>query len=231
MLDAEQARDAAHAARAAAEARRHERDKIVSDARETLLTLQGEIAVAEERHRNALARRTRAEQERREGAALGERVVAEYAAARDEEDRTDATLREAVEALQLHVGTEEESRGAVAVRRDELERADKLVRELRDRLRRLELEREGAERELAEVAQRSHTLATEHEQLAAQHRLEQRELNAADERLAIATAAAADADITTLAAAHAAARDWREKDAAARADARRVEEEHEGTQG
>ncbi len=228
--EAEQARDAAHAARAAAEARRHERDKVVGDARSALLTLQGEIAVAEERHRNALARRTRAEQERSEGTALGERVVAEYAAAREEEDRTGASLTEAVQALQQQVGAEEEARGAVAVSREALERADKLVRELRDRLRRLELEREGAERELADVAQRSNTLAAEHEQLASQQRLAQRELEIADEQLAVATTAAATAD-SALAAAHEAAREWRERDAAARADVRRVEEEHAGMDG
>ncbi len=228
--EAELARDASHAARAAAEARRHERDKVVSDARGALLTLQGEIAVAEERHRNALARRTRAEQERSEGAALGERVVAEYASAREEEERTGEALREAVEALQRQVGAEEEARGAVATGRDALERADKQVRDLRDRLRRLELEREGAERELADVAQRSHTLAAEHEQLAAQQRLAQRELEIADEHLAVATTAATEAD-AALAAAHDAARDWRERDAAARAEVRRVEEEHAGMHG
>ena len=230
VRDAELARDAAHAARAAAEARRHEHDKVVGDARGALLTLQGEIAVAEERHRNALARRTRAEQERSEGAALGERVVAEYASAREEEDRTEAALAEAVTALQKQVGAEEEARGAVAVGRDALERADKLVRDLRDRLRRLELEREGAERELADVAQRSHTLAAEHEQLASQQRLAQRDLELADEKLAIATAGANEAD-AALAAAHDAARDWRERDAAARAEVRRVEEEHAGMHG
>jgi chromosome segregation protein len=230
VTEAEHARDAAHAARAAAEARRHERDKIVGDAREALLTLQGEIAVAEERHRNALARRTRAEQERSEGAALGERVVAEYASAREEEERTDGALHEAVTALQQHVGAEEESRGAVAAGRSTLERAETQVRELSDRLRRLELEREGAERELADVAQRSHTLAAEHERLAAQQRLAERDLAIADERLAVATAAAADAD-AALAAAHDAARDWRETDAAARAEVRRVEEEHAGMHG
>jgi len=230
VRDAELARDAAHAARAAAEARRHEHDKVVGDARGALLTLQGEIAVAEERHRNALARRTRAEQERSEGAALGERVVAEYASAREEEDRTEAALAEAVTALQKQVGAEEEARGAVAVGRDALERADKLVRDLRDRLRRLELEREGAERELADVAQRSHTLAAEHEQLASQQRLAQRDLELADEKLAIAAAGANEAD-AALAAAHDAARDWRERDAAARAEVRRVEEEHAGMHG
>jgi chromosome segregation protein len=228
--EAELARDAAHAARAAAETRRHEHDRIVGDARSALLTLQGEIAVAEERHRNALARRTRAEQERSEGTALGERVVAEYTSAREEEDRTEAALSEAVSALQAQVGAEEEARGAVATGRDALERADKLVRELRDKLRRLELEREGAERELADVAQRSHTLAAEHEQLASQQRLAQRDLELADEKLAVATTGANEAD-AALAAAHDAARDWRDRDAAARAEVRRVEEEHAGMHG
>jgi chromosome segregation protein len=228
--EAELARDAAHAARAAAEARRHERDKVVGDARSALLTLQGEIAVAEERHRNALARRTRAEQERSEGTALGERVVAEYAAAREEEDRTEIALKEAITALQTQVGAEEEARGAVAVGRDALDRADKVVRDLRDKLRRLELEREGAERELADVAQRSNTLAAEHEQLAAQQRLAQREFEIADEALTVATTSATEAD-AALAAAHEAAREWRERDAAARAEVRRVEEEHAGMDG
>src|ERR1019366_801988 len=113
---AEQAPDAAQAARAAAEARRHERDNVVSDARQASLTLQGEIAVAEERHRNALARRTRAEQERSEGAALGERVIAGFAAAREEEERHGASLGESAEALQREVGAEEEERGAVSGR-------------------------------------------------------------------------------------------------------------------
>ncbi|HEY2850068.1 MAG TPA: AAA family ATPase, partial [Gemmatimonadaceae bacterium] len=156
--------------------------------------------------------------------------VAEYTTAREEEERTEASLREAVAALQRHVGAEEEARGAVAVGRDALDRADRLVRELRDRLRRIELEREGAERELAEVAQRSHQLAGEHEQLAAQQRLSQRELEIADEQLAIATAAAAEAD-AAVSTAQQATRDWRERDAAARAEARRVDEEHAGMHG
>ena len=230
VQEAERARDAAHAERAAAEARRHERDRILGDAREALLTLQGEIAVAEERHRNALARRTRAEQERSEGAALGERVVAEYAAAREEEERNGASFDQAVEVLQRTVRAEEEARSEMIVHRDGLERADALVREIRDRLRRLELEREGAERELAEVALRSNSLAAEHEQLASVQRLAQRDLAAADERLAVADAAATAAD-AALAAAHDAARQCRESDAAARSDVRRIEEEHAGLHG
>ncbi len=228
--EAEGARDAAHAARAAAETARHERARVAATAREAALTLQGEIAVSEERHRNALTRRQRAEQERSEGVALGERVVAEWEAAKNDEATASAALDEAVQALQRMVGAEEEARGAVAGSRDVLERADRAVRDLRDRLRRLELEREGAERELADVAQRTATLAAEHEQLAAQQSLAERDLATADEALAIARADAATAD-QNLATAREQAREWRDKDQIARTEMRRVEEEHAGLQG
>jgi chromosome segregation protein len=230
VLTAESARDVAHASRAAAETARHERARAATEARESSLKLEAEIAVAEERHRNALSRRQRAEQERTEGAALGERVLAEWDSARAEETQTDAALRAASEALQHQVGTEEEARGTVAVARDALERADKQTRELRDRLRRHELERVGAERELAEVAQRSDSLAAEHSQLAHQLRGAARELASADAALTAARAAAASAD-TALDAARASAREWRDTDAAARAELRRVDEEHAGVEG
>jgi chromosome segregation protein len=230
VLASEAARDAAHAARAAAETTRHERTRVATDAREAVLKLQGEIAVAEERHRNALSRRQRAEQERSEGAALGERVVAEWELARAEEAQTEAALRVAVDALQRQVGDEEEARGAVAVARAALERAEERVREVRDGLRRLELERESAERELAEMAQRGATLAAEHERLADRMRLAERALGSADEARTIAVAAAAAAD-ARVEAARETAREWRERDAAAHSEARRVEEEHVGVLG
>jgi chromosome segregation protein len=227
---AEQARDAAHAARAAAETARHERAHIAATAREAALTLQGEIAVSEERHRNALTRRQRAEQERSEGVALGERVVAEWEAAKHDEAAATTTLDDAVLALQGMVGAEEEARGAVASSRDVLDRADRAVRERRDRLRRLELEREGAERELADVAQRTATLTAEHEQLAGQQSLAERDLAMADDALTIARADAATAD-QNLATAREQAREWRDKDQIARTEMRRVEEDHAGLQG
>jgi chromosome segregation protein len=228
--DAEVARDHAHAARTAAETARHERSHVAGEVREAALKLQGEIAVAEERHRNALDRRQRAEFERREGTALGERVLADWESARAEEAQCDTALGEAAAALQRHVGTEEEARGAVALSRDTLDRADRNVRDLRDALRRHELEREGAEQELADVVQRNAALAAEHEQVAAQQRLAERELAMADEAFVIAQGSATAAD-GALEAAHLAEREWRDKEAAARADVRRVEEEHAGLQG
>lgn len=223
-------RDAAHAARAASETVRHERARVAGEAREAALKLQGEIAVAEERHRNAVSRRERAEAERSEGAAIGERVVAEWEAARAEEEQTTAALQGAVEALKQQSAVEETTRTAVAQARTALERADQHVRSLRDALRRLELDREGAERELADVAQRSATLAVEHEALASTQRLAERELATADEQLAIAQSAALEAD-AALSQARDHARDWRDKDTAARAEARKAEEEAAGLAG
>ncbi len=222
---AEGTRDAAHAARAAADTARSARALAAAEARESALTLQSEIAVAEERHRNAVDRRQRAEQERSEGAALGERVVAEWETARQDEAQATDTLRDAAETLQRQVVAEEGARGGVTVARETVERADQHVRQLRDGLRRSELAREGAERELADVTQQSETLAAEHEQLSGKQRLTERDLATADESLAMANGEAANADVA-LGAARESAREWREKDAVARADVRRVDEEH-----
>ena len=227
---AEAAREATQVGRANAEAARNARAREAGDLREGTLKLEGEIAVAEERHRNALARRQRAELERSEGMAVGERVVAEWERAIAEEQEADDTLRRAVDALQRQVGEEEDVRGAVAVARDALERAERAVRELRETLHRLELDREGAERELADVAQRSETLATEHEQLAARARLSDRELGAADDAFQSARDAATAAD-HTVERARDEARLARDQDSAARARVRRSEEEAAAVQG
>ncbi len=87
VREAELARDAAHATRAAAETARHERAAVAASARQAVLEVQQELAVAEERHRNALSRRERAAQQRAEGAAFGERVANEFEAAQQEEQQ------------------------------------------------------------------------------------------------------------------------------------------------
>ena len=223
------ARDTAHASRAAAETMRHERARLAGDARESMLKLQGEIGVAEERHKNALSRRRRAEQELSDGDALGARVVAEWEFARTEESQAEETLRTAMDALALCVAVEEASRQEVTDSRDALERADQQVREMRDGIRRVELEREGAERELADVSQRGATLAAEHDELASRLRHAQHELATADDALTIARQAATAADAARETA-RASARDWRERDAAARAETHRVDAAHASVQ-
>ena len=227
---AEGARDAAHAARAAADTGRHERTRIAMSLRESRELLQREVAVADERHQNAVTRRQRAEQERSEGAAFGDRLRNEWDAARAEEAKCEGDLKEAAVALQQAVSVEEAARGGVTAAREALGRIEVAVRELRDRIRRLELEREGAEREAGEVAQRTAALSGEHEQLAEQLRLAERDCTEAADALVIAQGAAEQAAVARDAA-RALARACGEHEATARAELRRVEEEHTGLQG
>ncbi|MBA3853009.1 MAG: hypothetical protein C0503_01265, partial [Gemmatimonas sp.] len=230
VRDAEVARDLAQAARAAAETARQERAIVAGQARQSVLELQQELAVAEERHRNALTRRERAQQERSEGAAFGDRLQGEMDAAQSEETLCTEQLHEALEVLRAKVAEEEEARTVVATARQSADAADRVVRELRDTARRLELERENAERELADVAQRTAALVAEHEALTARLQLAERELSSADEQLVMAREASAAAE-AALEQSRAAAREARDREAAARADVRRVEEEHTAVQG
>ncbi len=227
---AEVTRDATHAARAAAEAVRQERTVVAASARQAVLELQQQLAVAEERHRNSLSRRERAAQERAEGAALGDRVRTEFETAIADERVCTAALETASTALRARVEFEEGARAAVGAARQVADEADRAVRELRDGVRRMELERENAERELAEVAQRSSALLAEHEALASRLSLAERELHAADDALTMAREQAAAAE-RALEESRAAARAARDGEATARADVRRVEEEHTAMHG
>ncbi|MDA1081252.1 MAG: chromosome segregation protein SMC [Gemmatimonadetes bacterium] len=228
--ETERRREAAHAARTAAEQARAERARTAAELREAAMTLQGRIAVAEERHRNAVERLRRAEQERTDGRTAGERVVAELSAAETEQASVDAALAEAATGLELAVVEEEAARGGVAEAREALARTEGRVREQQDTLRRLELELEAADRELAEVAQRSSTLTAEHEALAAVQRDAAAALSAVDAALADADRQSAIAD-GALAQAQRSEHDAHEAEATARSDARRLEEEHTALAG
>src|SRR5918912_3403432 len=72
---AERAREEAHGARTAAEARRAELARLVSAQQQDVMRLESELRVAEERQRNASARRQRAEQERRGGGGVGSQAA------------------------------------------------------------------------------------------------------------------------------------------------------------
>jgi chromosome segregation protein len=227
---AEQRRETAHTTRAAAETSRAERARAAADLRESTLTLQGQIAVAEERHKNAIDRLARAEQERSQGMTQAERVAADFAAAESEAATHEAALRDAAAALQKAVGDEENSRGAVAQSRELMARAEARVRELHDTLRRLELDLEAADRELSDVAQKSSTLAAEHSGLARTQAAASAALAAADAALAAADRDATVAD-GALAEAQRASVAAIDAEATARADARRADEEHTALAG
>jgi chromosome segregation protein len=230
VRSAERAREDAHGTRTAAEARRNELARLVSGQREDLLRLESEIRVAEERQRNASARRQRAEEERRAGEELGNRLTLDREQAARDRAQLERELDDARNELAARADAEERAREDVATARIEFERTERAVRDLRDRGRRLELDREAAERERSEVAQRVDTVETEREQLEQALELVRGEHELA-QRAAEEAAAAASQAADRLTAARGAADDARERDATARNDLFRAEDLYISLQG
>ena len=179
-------REAAQRARAAAEGMRAELARMSQAQREQANQVERELRVAEERQRNAMSRRERADAELQDGEALGQRVVAEREDAETERLRLQGELAVAVELLTERAGAEEEARRSVSMARQQVESAEKTLRDARDQVRRLELDREGTERELAEVLARDSVLETEMTTLADALATVARDSAAADEVLEIA---------------------------------------------
>jgi chromosome segregation protein len=223
VVHSEQLREQAHLARAAAEDKRAELARAVSAQQQELARVESELAVAEERHRNAVERRTRAEDERRAGELLGERLAAELALAAEDRGRLEEELRAARELLAEHVAADESARQAVAEARARAEARESEARQLRDRIRARELDRESATRERAELESRADALAAEresvidvHDDLRSKLRLD---TNAAEEtRLRAEQAAAA------LEQARASAAEARAAEALARQELRQAAE-------
>jgi chromosome segregation protein len=230
VAEAEQARDQAHDQRTSAEASRAELLRLVNVQREQVLQLRSEMAVAEERQRNAVARRQRAEAEASEGHAYGQRIADDREQAAAERQRQDDALVEARRDLEARQQTEETARADVANARDALEHADRQQRESQDRLHRVEHERERARRELDEIVQRADALDLERSQLADTLSLARRERDDAATVAvdAVARFAVANTDLET---ARANDREAREREAAARAELFRADEAYVALQG
>ncbi len=222
-VDAELARDAAQGARAAAEAQRNELSRLVSVQREQAQRIRGEMAVASERQRNAMARRQRAESEALAGEETGTRVTAEREAAATERTATEEALRHADAELAQHEDAADEVRRLVADARREMDGAERELRALQDRTRRIEHDRERMVRELEEVRQRSDALAVERttldDALASAQREEEESQAAMDAATAGATAATRELEF-----ARQADRAARERDASARTSLLRADE-------
>jgi chromosome segregation protein len=230
MVDAEQAREQAQGGRAAAEAQRNELSRLVGAQREQVQRIRGEMAVAQERQRNATARRQRAEAEATAGEETGTRIVAERDAAGVERARVEEELRQADAELTQHQEAENEVRRLVADARHLVEGAERRLRELQDRVRKVEHDRERTIRELDEVAQRSDALALERAQLdealalaSSEHEESRVEVDAAQEG---ASAAAAELETARL---H--DRETRERESLARAELFRADEALTALQG
>ena len=225
LAEAERTREIAAGARTASEATRHELSRITASARQAVLTLRGELAVADERQQNATSRRARAEEERQQGQAAGERTAAERAQAAAERIECEHTVANAADALGEHIAVEDEMRRVVAATRQQADQAERHARELREQARRLEIDHDAAGREEQETAARLATL--------------DRDLSAARERLAVvrrdaehaagAVATAREAGLVAaeeLEAARQSVRAAREAETAARAELGRADQEH-----
>ena len=230
VVHAEHQRDVSHVARTAAEAQRAEFARLVADQRTDVATLQGEIAVAEERHRNAQSRRQRAEEERREGEAAGDRVRRERTQAATERAQHEAELAGGGTALAVATAAEEVARAALAAARATVEQSEQDGRSVQDEMRTVQFERESAQRETGELAQRLAMLDTERQQLADSTTAVRREIADAADRLAVAREQASAATAARDAA-RTAARAARDRETAARADLSRADEAHAALEG
>jgi chromosome segregation protein len=220
---AEAARDAAHGARAAAEGRRGELARLVSEQRESTLQLRGQIAVAEERQRNAVARRERAEQEKREGGSTVERVMEELENAVSHRRQLELELTQANDTHTATSSEEEQVRASLAQARAAVETAERAAREMREVAHRHALDRAASERELQELGARRASLVEEQAQLSDNEAAIRRELTAVEETLAEARGRAAIRN-SDHAEALASLRAAREADSAARSALLRAEE-------
>ncbi len=228
--DAEAARDSAQGARAAAEAQRTELLRLVSTQREQVQQIRSEMAVAEERQRNALARRQRAELEANEGEAYGVRLSSDRENAVTDRAQLEQQLATARQTLADRQQQEDESRQAVTRLRAALEQTENAQRELQDRGRRVEIDRERAHHESDELTQRLEQLAGERTQLVDALAAVDREL----EESVVALEAARRTGEERAAALEAAKledRSAREREATARAELFRADEAHASLQG
>ena len=228
--EVERQREAAYGARTAAEAGRTELSRLVSEQRANAMTLESELKVAEERQRNALARRERADAERRSGEELGNRLAEDRDAVAQERLQLDGELAGARETLTSRAKAEESARQSVTSARQAFEQHERRARELRDEGRRLEFDRESAEREQRELAQRAEQLGGEREQITEALSAAASELQLAERHKEEADASAAEAAARVTAARNA-ADEAREREISARNERLRTEELWTALQG
>ncbi len=230
IATAEQARDAAHDTRAGAEARRGELARLVAEQRERTQLLRGELAVGEERRRNTQLRRERAEADASAGQTTRVRLVEERDHALAERRELEAALHGLEAELAERQRREDACRGTVAAARAASERADAALRDVQDGARRVELDRERAQRELDDTTARTSALEAERVALADTLAGAQGEQDAAGIELDAAQTRAAAAD-TELHVARDAEQSARERDGEAHAALARVEQSITGLEG
>lgn len=230
VVAAEQARDAAHGNRAAADASRNELAKLVASQREDVQAIRSEMAVAEERQRNTVARRQRAESEATEGEAIGTRIASDRAQAEGDRKEHEAQLAAAREELARHVTNEEATRATLAEARANLDTATAALRDVQEKINKVELDRERSRRERDELAQRLAKLEEDRVALVDAVALVERDREAA---VVAGETTRTEAEMATAALAAAREQDKRvrEEESIARAELFRADEAHTSLTG
>ena len=230
VRQAETTRDAAHNERSASDAHRNERSREAGAVRETVQALRSEIAVASERHRNAMERRQRAEDERREGSETGSRIDRDLAAAAAECNELERLVADAQRELAARTQEEAEARESVRLARDDAEQSERMSREARDQMRTLVADREAALRELTELETRTRALDAERGQLSEAAEVLAREIHGA-RQTAVAARESVERAQSALDQARLEALAARENDASARAELGRIEDLYTAVEG
>jgi chromosome segregation protein len=230
VRELERQREESHGTRNSAEATRAELARLVSEQHANALMLESELKVAEERQRNAMARRERADAERRSGEELGNRLSEDRDAVVREHAQLEGELATAQAARATRITAEETARAAVTAARQAFEQNERRARELRDEGRRIDLDRESAEREQRELAQRDERLSAEHDQIAEALAAARDELQLAERHREEAVGAAAEMALAATAA-RTAADESRARESAARGERLRAEELWTSLQG
>jgi len=230
VAECETAREHAYTARSGAESRRGDLARSVMSEQQDVMRLEGELRVAEERQRNALARRKRAEEERAQGEQLNLQLSTEREDAVAARAAAEHDVQAARNALSAREAAEEAARSALAEARAAFEAAERRAADARDATRRVALDRESAEQERGELSQRAAAAAAERAQHAQAHAEAGRELAAAERAAADATTRAQGAE-RALAEARTRADAARSADAAARGALLAAEEKLAALQG
>ncbi|HWP71792.1 MAG TPA: AAA family ATPase [Gemmatimonadaceae bacterium] len=230
VRQAEGARDESHRVRSSSDAHRNEVSRQAGAVREAVQALRSEIAVASERHRNAMERRQRAEDERRDGNEAENRLDSELAAAAAECGELDRSMIAAREESEARTAAETEAREAVRIAREGAETSERMSRQARDQMRTLVADREAALRELNELETRTRALDAERGQLNEAAEVLAREIGSAQatamsarERVEHTQSALDQARLDALTA--------REQDAAARVELGRIEDLYTAMEG
>ncbi|PYP51397.1 MAG: chromosome segregation protein SMC [Gemmatimonadetes bacterium] len=153
QADAEQAREAEVQARHTAEARRTDVERRLNEARLEVGRLEGDLALAAERLRNAGQRRTTAGRRREQEAERALQTERERAAAEAECAAAEGDLGSVGQELAGRTALEQEVRDRLVAQRTAVRELEEAAQRRAEAFRALELERTALERERGELGQ------------------------------------------------------------------------------